>query len=314
MAGKQDMKRKKGLLSSSSEGEESGEETISRLLDVKLTKMRKDLQADMLKIIEEKLVPMWSIVNEIGKKVDDAKTEAGEIKEKAESLEKRVAELEGEKEHLTDLEKRVAELEGEKEQMTNMEKRVAELEGEKVHLTNMAQDSLRKANDMEQYSRKYSFRVLGAERQENQSCSSAVHEILKTRLGLSEMKLADIAIAHPLPKYQGAAASDPAPIYFRLANPELREPIIKNRKKLKRTGITVKDDMTRLNATLLNRTKNHEGVESAWFHNGKVLFKPNGSNRPLQIMPYQDLNGVIRRTSQAPVRTPNTRDAGGANA
>lgn len=56
--------------------------------------------------------------------------------------------------------------------------------------------------------------------------------------------------------------------------------------------------MTRLNATLLNRAKNHDGVESAWFHNGKVLFKPNGINKTLHVMPYEDLNTIIRRATE----------------
>lgn len=137
-----------------------------------------------------------------------------------------------------------------KKKSEDLEQRVAKLEEEKAQMSDMIQDSLRKANDTEQYSRKYSFRVVGAKREDNESCAMTVQH----NIGLTTVKLAEIAIAHPLPQPRGAPATSTPQIYFRLANPQMREPIMTNRKRLKGSGITIRDDM-RLNALVLNSPK-----------------------------------------------------------
>lgn len=267
MAPKPDSKRnKREHVSTSSESDDP--DKLAKLLDQKLSQLRKELHEDMIKTIEEKVVPLLSTVNEVVKEVKDLRSEVDVFKKKSEDL----------------------------------EQRVAKLEEEKVQMSNIIQDSLRKANDTEQYSRKYSFRVVGAKREDNESCATTVLKILQHNIGLTSVKLADIAIAHPLPQPRGAPATSAPPIYFRLANPQMRESIMTSRKRLKGSGITIRDDMTRLNALVLNRTCNHDSVESAWFHNGKILFRPKDINKVFHIMPYQDINLVITRATTDPGR------------
>lgn len=239
--------------------------TIANLLDKKLSSFHTKLLSDMNTLIEEKIAPVWTMVNDVTKKQESLK---GDLS----SLESNLSAL---------------------------EKRIVELEGEKTRLTAMVQDSLWRNNDIEQYMRKFSFRVTGAKQEAEDSCTTTVQKLLCNKLGLSSVQASDIAIAHPLPRPGSAPSDDPPPIYFRLANLGLRQNILTNRKRLKNSGITIRDDLTRLNLQLLNRATNSELVESCWYQNGKVLFKPEGGTKVLRLLPYQDITEIIRASGNS---------------
>ncbi len=278
---KPDLKKLKRLHeSTSSESDtsfsaEGMEQMISSLMDQKFGRFRQELNDDLKKMVEEHIAPLQGTVDEMQQQHDELKSSHDELLD-----------------------------------------RVTELEADNKILRNSVHDSQRMSNDTEQYSRKYSYRVTGMKQEASESPASAVVKLLKEKLHLPSIVPPDIAIAHPLPRPRHAAEDEPPPIYFRVANPHLRESILKNRKQLKGTGIAIRDDLTRLNAQLLNRVNPNkcDMVESSWFHNGKILFKPRGHNITVHIRPYEDIAKVIasamaaaaaRAARAAPRQAPN---------
>lgn len=268
---KSDSKRsKRQHESSSSETDPDAlSEMISRLLDEKLADLRTQLNVDLAKTVSDtvdgKLVPLWETVGELEKDQDELSKELRELVD-----------------------------------------RVAKLEAENVNLRKAAQESLRMCNDMEQYTRKYSFRVTGWKAVEENPATSIV-TLLQQKLHMASVNLADIAIAHPLPKPTHSSPDEPSPIYFRLSNLNLRQEILKKRKVLKGSGVAIRDDLTKLNVQLLNRVNPNkcENVDSSWFHNGKVLLRPKGVNKTVQIRPFQDLAEVLSESTSASAHSSN---------
>ena len=50
-----------------------------------------------------------------------------------------------------------------------------------------------------------------------------------------------------------------------------RSEIIRARKKLKSSGITIQEDLTPQNAELYTKTYKHSKVRAAWTHDGKII-------------------------------------------
>ena len=65
-----------------------------------------------------------------------------------------------------------------------------------------------------------------------------------------------------------------------------------NRRKLKGSGISIQEDLTRATVSLLKKTSNHENVSSAWTADGKVIAAvktTNGKTLKKKIFRESDL-------------------------
>lgn len=177
-----------------------------------------------------------------------------------------------------------------------------QLQLKKAHLEN---------NRLEQYSRRSNLRILGLEMEEHADCKQIVanflSEKLKDRAGNSiTVTRDDLDAAHPLPvratpalnasttrrhTRSSAAANDaapaststtgppPKPIIVRFHARELRDKIIRSRRSLKSTGLTIQEDLTAANAKLLTKLSNDSAFKCAWTWEGRVFAIPKGSSR-----------------------------------
>ncbi|KAL8592237.1 hypothetical protein ACOMHN_030912 [Nucella lapillus] len=76
----------------------------------------------------------------------------------------------------------------------------------------------------------------------------------------------------------------PQPIIVRFHSRMLRSRVLADRRKLKKTGVSVGEDLTLLNYKLLKRAEQHSATLSAWASNGKILAKiKNGKTLRLDI-------------------------------
>ncbi|KAL8577263.1 hypothetical protein ACOMHN_022451 [Nucella lapillus] len=143
----------------------------------------------------------------------------------------------------------------------------------------------RDMNDHEQHSRQFNVRVYGVPEVSGgtetvNDCVDRCLEVFSTKIGVPVSK-ADIEMAHRTGKPGGPR---PRPIIVRFHSRILRSHVLADRRKLKKTGVSVGEDLTLLNYKLLKRAEQHSATLSAWASNGKILAKiKNGKTLRLDI-------------------------------
>ena len=184
-----------------------------------------------------------------------------------------------------------------------IESRVTDLEtGSQEDRPNAVTDEIKKdivdikiqVNDLEQYGRRSNIRIFGISIQENEDCAEKVVAVLKDKLNCNELTVSDIENAHPLPIKSASADQIIKPaVIVRMKSRQVKEAILKKRKALKGTGISISEDLTSLNVLLLNRLRNDSRVVDSWSNNGRIYFRVEESKRKLLIEPFQSLNEVL---------------------
>ena len=91
----------------------------------------------------------------------------------------------------------------------------------------------------------------------------------------------DIETAHR----SGRPGTDrPRPILVRFYSRQKKRSVLEARRKLKQTGVSISEDLTKTNYNLLARANKHSATLSAWSSNGKVLAKvKNGKILKLDV-------------------------------
>lgn len=119
---------------------------------------------------------------------------------------------------------------------------------------------------MEQYGRRWSIRVYGLEESPQENCKQLVVNTINERLKVN-LSINDIEVAHRAGKF---TQGKPRSIIARFLNRETRQVILKNRRLLKGSRISISEDLTSQNVKLLNRVSNSDKVEKVWSTNGKI--------------------------------------------
>jgi len=126
-------------------------------------------------------------------------------------------------------------------------------------------------NNLEQYTRRNSVRIYGVNDPEKKETSAEtakqVVKLVKDKLEV-DITVADIDIAHRTGIFQNDGNR---PIICKFVSRFTKHDVIKARRKLKKSGYVIKEDLTIQNAKLLEKTKELETVESAWSHEGKII-------------------------------------------
>lgn len=127
--------------------------------------------------------------------------------------------------------------------------------------------ALKELNQQEQYSRRNCLRIFGIEEKPNENTDEIVLETASKQLGLL-LQPTEIDRSHRIGKPE---PNKSIPIIAKFCSNETRSLVMKNRRKLKGTHIVVREDLTQPNQELLQATKAHPLVKSAWFHDGKII-------------------------------------------
>ena len=228
---------------SSSEGDSSFVETLEEVTE--------DIKSVDMESLERKLVSLMDqmkldMLQEIRKTVEDA------VQQSMQGVESRLEGLEAENKSLKE------EIKTLKAEVINSTKAVQ-----------IAQDSKAHAVRNEQYSRRTSIRIFGVKENQNEDSKQLSLDIFRDKLGLTFTKR-DLNAAHRvgLKKPEQTRA-----LLVQFVNKDDRYTVMKERKRLKGTRITLVDDLTKEVHQLFNRVKNDSRIMDAWTWEGQVKFK-----------------------------------------
>ena len=285
-------KRKNSSTSSASDSCVSPESGSKTKQEKKKYKLGSEDDSNM----EEKISAMQEMFGEMNNSIANLSTK-DDIKQLREDVEKMCASLTVK---IEKLESSVYELENEKDKL-NAE--VRKLRGENTELKAQLSQCSKEAglvkkdlNDQEQYGRNWNLRVYGmGEVQGEESvedCAKKCVNVFSNKLGVP-VTVADIEIAHRSGR-ANAAAGRPRPILIRFFSRRQRGLVLSARRKLKHSGVSVSEDLTKSNYQLLKRASDHSATMAVWSSSGKILAKlKNG--KTLRVDTNTDINALFAR-------------------
>jgi len=159
-------------------------------------------------------------------------------------------------------------------------------------LSESSSETVRKLNDLEQYTRRNSIRLFGIpeSKDKHENCDIIVTNLARDKLGV-KLDLHEIDRSHRVGKKTSEPGKKPRPIIVKFGTYRSRQKLMRVRRKLKGTGITIKEDLTRTNQTLLEQVSRAEDVVSSWTIDGRILalVKRNGQETIRQVSTLKDL-------------------------
>lgn len=137
-----------------------------------------------------------------------------------------------------------------------------------------------RANDLEQYSRRNSVRVFGVPETSKESTDDLVLKVVSEHLSCPMTK-ANIDRSHR----SGKPRTDdkPRPILVKLSSHRMKAELMKERRKLKGSGISIQEDLTSLNHKILIKLATHPKVEAAWSIDGRVMAALKTNEEGVQV-------------------------------
>ena len=160
----------------------------------------------------------------------------------------------------------------------------------------LAREATVMANDCKQYSRRNNVRIRGLQFPEDSNYVESVADWINTKLNLPDITAEDIGAAHPIPmKFRNpkSTVNSGSTFLVRFKDKKVRNAVISSRKVLKKSEFSIVDDLTSLNAQLLNRLKNSELIADAWSWQSKIFAKlPN--DKIVLARPYQTVDDLYK--------------------
>ena len=158
-------------------------------------------------------------------------------------------------------------------------------------------------NEQEQYSRRNCIRLFGVPENKNENTSKIVCEIAKKNLKV-DLQLNDIDRSHRVPRRvepvpKPGEEIKPRAIIVKLTSYQHRQNLLQNRRKLKDTKMSLFEDLTNANRSLLWEAVKasklpNSNILSAWSMNGKIIISVKTNKGPMkkQIHSKEDLTVI----------------------
>ncbi|KAK6181951.1 hypothetical protein SNE40_009727 [Patella caerulea] len=156
-----------------------------------------------------------------------------------------------------------------KEENKKLTLEFAEIRSINEHEKLRTDEAIRMANYNEQYSRKNNIRVLGLQNDSDLDNKQAFIQSIQRCVDIS-IKSEENQAIHPLPARD---RNKPVITLVKLSNTDIKGKIMMKKKQLSEKGITCHDDITKKNLTLMNRAKDTDICEKAWYFNGQIYAK-----------------------------------------
>ena len=182
------------------------------------------------------------------------------------------------------------------EKLTGLSDVVDNLRGELRDVRKSSDATKKRCNDVEQWTRKSAIRVFGIARKERENCTKLVHSVIVEKLKMKDIPISAIEVAHRVG--QSRNGKSPA-IIVKFLRRDVRDAVLRARRALKGSGVSISEDLTYDNQRLLGEVKTHEDIDNAWSWNGKIFAKIATNDKIVTFKAGDDIGMVIRRESAA---------------
>lgn len=131
-------------------------------------------------------------------------------------------------------------------------------------------------DDLEQYTRRNNLRFYGIPEKESENTDDTIRKIVGEKLGV-KIDSEDICRSHRLgPKKKNSTTRDdqlrPRPIIVKFVRYNTRRLIFANKRKLKGTKITIREDLTNKKRLALQSAIKKYGNRNVWTMDGRIYF------------------------------------------
>ena len=137
------------------------------------------------------------------------------------------------------------------------------------------------ANDNAQYSRINNIRWYGFKESKDENLHNEFSNMVKDKLQIPSFQVEDIEAIHRLGKFSKKQAK-PRPIIVRLRR-NTRDHIMSVKKKLAKSGMSLMEDLTKVNLQLYNSIKAHPIVDKIWTDHGKMIISVKDSGKVTRV-------------------------------
>ena len=136
-----------------------------------------------------------------------------------------------------------------------------------------------------QYSRRNNLRFFGIREVDGENVFDRIVDIVKSKLYINDFSHSEIDAAHRVGFPDKANPDDPKPraIIVRFVRRTMRDRVIRSRKALAKSRMSITEDHTKQNLQLLNDAKKHVAVESAWSSEGRIMICIKESHKIVSI-------------------------------
>ena len=171
----------------------------------------------------------------------------------------------------------------------NVVKENDDLKKVNVGLLKRITDCEKANNDLEQYTRRENVRVFNLKEEKDETIKNVTDKVCELFTNSLQVKTVpeDLQACHRVGK---ASPGTERSVIVRFKDRNLRDNVLSERRRLKGSGQTVGEDLTKLNAKLCKDVYKHSATMNSWTINGKVwaklkngqkLLVPVGSNLTL---------------------------------
>lgn len=133
--------------------------------------------------------------------------------------------------------------------------------------------SIRKINfsidGLEQYSRRNNLRFFGIGEHKNEDTDALVLAVISSKLGVN-VSVDDIDRSHRVGRMN--ADDKPRAIIVKFVSYRTRALVFNSKKKLKASGISIKEDLTTFRLSLLKKATSVYGMGKVWSADGKIFW------------------------------------------
>ncbi|CAB4036058.1 Hypothetical predicted protein, partial [Paramuricea clavata] len=144
-----------------------------------------------------------------------------------------------------------------------------------------------KANDYEQYSRRYNVRIYGCPEENGEICSAKVDNVCRNEMKVEGSSVDQIDRCHRVgrPRTDGK----PRAIIVRFKSHKSKLCVMKAKKNLKGTPYFINEDLTSVNQKLYFTARTGcLNVATVWSTDGKIFVKRQTDDRKFQITHHSD--------------------------
>ena len=163
-----------------------------------------------------------------------------------------------------------------------------------------------KMNDLEQYTRRNNLRIFGIQEvsgdwETSSQSEEKIIDLIQQKLNLPHITSDHIEACHRVGRYREGKNR---PIIVRFLSRKTKEIIIKERKKLKGSGVIIAEDLTKVNAAwffeIKSIGKSIPSVSSVWTQNGETyIYGPAGKVKIPRDFDLKDLPEILKPKSQS---------------